>query len=47
MSYSEGHSLEESLAFEASMMTLTGDTADHHGAVASFVKKEKPVFQGR
>lgn len=45
--YSAGHDLEESLEFEASMMTLTGSTEDHQNAVSSFVKKEKPVFTGR
>jgi 2-(1,2-epoxy-1,2-dihydrophenyl)acetyl-CoA isomerase len=41
------HSLEESLAFEAEMMTSTGSTEDHRNAVASFVAKEKPTFTGR
>ncbi len=45
--FSAGHGFEESLEFEASMMTLTGDTEDHRNAVSSFVKKEKPVFHGR
>jgi len=39
--------LEESLAFEAEMMALTGGTEDHLSAVNAFVAKEKPVFQGR
>ena len=47
LAYSAGHSLEESLAFESSMMTLTGATEDHHRAVDSFVAKEKPTFTGR
>jgi 2-(1,2-epoxy-1,2-dihydrophenyl)acetyl-CoA isomerase len=29
------------------MMTLTGATEDHRAAVAAFVAKEKPTFQGR
>ena len=29
------------------MMTRTGATADHTAAVAAFVAKEQPVFQGR
>jgi 2-(1,2-epoxy-1,2-dihydrophenyl)acetyl-CoA isomerase len=45
--FAAGHSFEEALAFEASMMTLTGATEDHHAAVASFVAKEKPTFSGR
>ena len=44
--HSAGHDFAESLAFESSMMTLTGDTEDHRNAVSSFVKKEKPVFTG-
>ena len=29
------------------MMNRTGATEDHRAAVAAFVAKEKPVFQGR
>ena len=47
VAFSSGHDLAESLAFEASMMTLTGDTEDHRNAVTSFVNKEKPTFTGR
>jgi 2-(1,2-epoxy-1,2-dihydrophenyl)acetyl-CoA isomerase len=47
VAYSAGHSFEESLAFESSMMTKTGATADHAAAVAAFVAKEKPTFEGR
>jgi 2-(1,2-epoxy-1,2-dihydrophenyl)acetyl-CoA isomerase len=28
------------------MMTRTGATADHRAAVAAFIAKETPVFQG-
>ncbi len=45
--YSGGHDFVDSLEFEASMMTLTGSTEDHHNAVGSFVNKEKPSFTGR
>ena len=46
--YSASHSFEDSLAFEASMMTLTGDTEDHRNAVDAFVAKQKPTyFEGR
>jgi 2-(1,2-epoxy-1,2-dihydrophenyl)acetyl-CoA isomerase len=41
------HALEESLAFEAEMMALTGRTQDHQDAVAAFVAKERPTFHGR
>ncbi len=45
--YSAGHSFEDSLAFEGSMMTLTGDTEDHRNAVDAFVGKQKPTYLGR
>ena len=47
VAYAAGHSFEEALEFESAMMTKTGATADHRAAVASFVAKEKPVFEGR
>ncbi|QNE18448.1 enoyl-CoA hydratase [Kribbella qitaiheensis] len=46
LAYSATHTLAESLAFEADKMRLTGDTADHKNAVASFVAKQKPTFHG-
>lgn len=45
--FSAGHGFEESIAFEAEMMARTGATQDHANAVASFVAKEKPTFEGR
>ena len=45
--YAGGAGFAEALAFESSMMTLTGATEDHQAAVASFVAKERPTFQGR
>ncbi|GAA1936796.1 enoyl-CoA hydratase/isomerase family protein [Nocardioides hwasunensis] len=45
--YSASHSLEESLAFEADKMALTGGTEDHLAAVDAFMAKDKPVFRGR
>jgi 2-(1,2-epoxy-1,2-dihydrophenyl)acetyl-CoA isomerase len=45
--YSAGHDFESSLAFEAEMMAMTGRTKDHEQAVAAFVAKEKPAFEGR
>ena len=45
--HSAAQPLEESLAFEAEMMALTGGTEDHLTAVNAFVAKEKPVFRGR
>ena len=37
---------EESVEVESAMMTKTGATADHRAAVAAFVIKQKPVFEG-
>ena len=47
LEFSAGHDFESSLEFEGQMMTLTGATQDHAKAVAAFVAKEKPVFEGR
>ena len=47
VAYSAGHDLASSLELEAEMMALTGATTDHANAVASFVAKEKPTFEGR
>ena len=47
VAYAAAHPFEEALAFESRMMTRTGATADHAAAVAAFVAKEKPVFEGR
>ncbi len=47
VAYAAGHSFEEALAFESSMMQKTGATEDHGAAVAAFVAKEKPAFKGR
>jgi 2-(1,2-epoxy-1,2-dihydrophenyl)acetyl-CoA isomerase len=47
VAYAAGHSFEEALAFESRMMQETGATRDHEAAVAAFVAKQKPVFEGR
>lgn len=47
VAFSAGHSFKQSLEFESTMMTLTGATEDHHGAVEAFVAKQKPTFRGR
>jgi 2-(1,2-epoxy-1,2-dihydrophenyl)acetyl-CoA isomerase len=47
LAYSATHTLADSVAFEAGKMQLTGGTKDHHNAVASFVAKQKPTFNGR
>jgi 2-(1,2-epoxy-1,2-dihydrophenyl)acetyl-CoA isomerase len=45
--YSATHDLDESLANEAAQMARTGGSQDHRDAVAAFVAKERPLFQGR
>jgi 2-(1,2-epoxy-1,2-dihydrophenyl)acetyl-CoA isomerase len=47
VAYSVSHPLEESLAHEGELMSLTGTTEDHRRAVEAFVAKQKPVFEGR
>jgi 2-(1,2-epoxy-1,2-dihydrophenyl)acetyl-CoA isomerase len=47
VAFSCGHPLSESLAQEADQMALAGGSADHAAAVAAFLAKEKPTFQGR
>lgn len=39
--------LAEALHTEAEAQDLTGRTADHRNATLAFVRKEKPVFEGR
>jgi 2-(1,2-epoxy-1,2-dihydrophenyl)acetyl-CoA isomerase len=47
LAFSAGHGLDESLEFEHRMMDLTGSTEDHRRAVASFLGKQQPTFNGR
>jgi len=47
VAYAGDHTFEESLAFESRMMARTGATDDHAAAVAAFLAKEKPAFEGR
>jgi len=47
VTFSEGHSLAESLSKESELMARTGGTADHRAAVVSFLAKETPAFSGR
>jgi len=47
VAYAAQHTFEEALALEGELMNRTGATEDHRAAVAAFVAKEKPVFQGR
>jgi 2-(1,2-epoxy-1,2-dihydrophenyl)acetyl-CoA isomerase len=39
--------LAEALAAEYEAQRVSGNTADHRNATAAFVRKEKPVFEGR
>jgi 2-(1,2-epoxy-1,2-dihydrophenyl)acetyl-CoA isomerase len=45
--YAAGHDFDQAVAFESTQMTLTGATADHAAAVAAFLAKGQPVFEGR
>ncbi len=45
--YAAGHTLEEALVLESAMMQKSGATQDHTAAVAAFVAKQPPVFEGR
>ena len=47
VAYAAGHTFAESLEEESAMMTRTGATRDHQAAVAAFLAKEKPTFEGR
>jgi len=47
VAYAAEHTFAESLAVEGQMMARTGATRDHAAAVAAFIAKEKPVFEGR
>lgn len=47
VAYSSTHTLAESLDHERTLMDLTGSSADHAAAVAAFLAKEKPAFEGR
>ncbi len=47
VAYAAGHSFAEACDFESKMMQHTGRTDDHRAAVAAFVAKEKPTFEGR
>lgn len=47
VAFSAGHTLSESLAQEADQMALTGGSQDHAAAVAAFLAKQTPTFQGR
>jgi 2-(1,2-epoxy-1,2-dihydrophenyl)acetyl-CoA isomerase len=47
LTFAADHTFTEAIEFESTQMTRTGKTADHAAAVAAFLAKEKPVFEGR
>ena len=47
LEYAAGHDFDQAVAFESTQMTLTGATTDHAAAVAAFLAKGQPVFEGR
>jgi len=47
VNFSSTHGFADSVAYEAEKMNFTGASEDHRNAVAAFVAKEKPTFQGR
>lgn len=46
VAYSCGHTLQDSLAHESELMSLTGRSADHRVAVDAFLAKQQPTFTG-
>lgn len=42
-----GATFAEALELESAMMQKTGATSDHAAAVAAFVAKQQPIFEGR
>jgi 2-(1,2-epoxy-1,2-dihydrophenyl)acetyl-CoA isomerase len=47
LAFAADHTFSESVVFESTQMTRTGQTADHAAAVEAFLAKEKPAFEGR
>ena len=47
VAFAASHTLAEALEVESAMMQKSGATRDHSAAVAAFVAKEMPVFEGR
>lgn len=45
--FSATHTFAEALEFEGTLMERTGRSADHRNAVAAFLEKERPTFEGR
>jgi 2-(1,2-epoxy-1,2-dihydrophenyl)acetyl-CoA isomerase len=47
VTYAADHTFAEAVANESAQMARTGATADHAAAVAAFLAKEQPAFEGR
>jgi 2-(1,2-epoxy-1,2-dihydrophenyl)acetyl-CoA isomerase len=47
LTFAADHTFAEAVANESDQMTRTGKTADHAAAVAAFLAKEQPAFEGR
>jgi 2-(1,2-epoxy-1,2-dihydrophenyl)acetyl-CoA isomerase len=47
LSVGDAGTLADALSAEAKAQSITGATEDHKNATAAFVKKERPVFEGR
>ncbi|HEY6594277.1 MAG TPA: enoyl-CoA hydratase-related protein [Asanoa sp.] len=47
LSVGDAGTLADALSAEAQAQAITGATEDHRNATAAFVKKERPVFEGR
>ncbi len=47
LAHAATHPLADSLELEAELQQQVGTTADHRGAVAAFLNKQQPTFQGR
>ena len=47
LAFGSGNGLAETLAREDVLQTRSGASADHRAAVAAFLRKEPPVYQGR
>lgn len=47
LAHAAWHSLPDALALEDTLQNRAGASADHRAAVEAFLRKEKPVFEGR
>lgn len=47
LSIGDAGTLSDALAAEAQAQSICGATADHRNAVAAFVSKQKPVYEGK